>query len=66
MQKIRLFHHFILDLKVDLKILQSDWLRRFWAISQEQEFFQVWGLCKNTAVNIKHLCKPNSEKKIMT
>ena len=24
---------------VDLKILQSDWLRAFWPISQEQGFF---------------------------
>ena len=25
---------------VDLKILQSDWLRAFWPISQEQNFSQ--------------------------
>ena len=26
--------------KVDLKILQFDWLRPSWPLSQEQEFFQ--------------------------
>ena len=26
---------------VDLKILQFDWLRAFWPISQEQDFFQI-------------------------
>ena len=27
---------------VNLKILQSDWLRAFWPVSQETDFFQVW------------------------
>ena len=27
---------------VDLKILQSDWPRAFWLISQKPEFFQIW------------------------
>ena len=27
-----------------LRILQSDWLRTFWPISQEPEFSQIWGL----------------------
>ena len=35
-----------------LKILQSDWLRTFWAISQEQNFSQIWALCRNAANNI--------------
>ena len=26
---------------VDLKILQSDWLRAFWPISHEQDFSQI-------------------------
>ena len=26
---------------VDLKILQSDWLRAFWPISQRQDFSQI-------------------------
>ena len=47
---------------VNLKILQSDWLRAFWLISQEAEFPQVWDLCKNTANIIKFLDRPNSEK----
>ena len=45
-----------------LKILQSDWSRAFWPISQEPEFSQVWDLCKNTANIIKFLYRPNSEK----
>ena len=47
---------------ISLKILQSDWSRAFWPISQEPEFSQVWDLCKNTANIIKCLYKPNSEK----
>ena len=41
---------------VNLKILQSDWLRAFWPISQKPD------LCKNTANIIKFLYRPNSEK----
>ena len=26
---------------LDLKILQPDWLRRFWPIFQEQDFLQI-------------------------
>ena len=48
-----------------LKILQSDWLRAFWPISQVPDFFQEWDLCKNTAININIIERPNSEK-IMT
>ena len=51
MQKIRLFHHFILEI-VDLKILQPDWPRAFWPLSQEPDFSKVRDLCKNTALNI--------------
>ena len=47
---------------VDLKILQSDWLRTFWPISQEPDFSQVWDLCKHTVNNINFLYRPNSEK----
>ena len=47
---------------VNLKILQSDWSRAFWPISQEPEFSQVWNLCKNTANIIKFPYKPSSEK----
>ena len=40
---------------VNLKILQSDWLRAFWPISQETEFSKVWDFCKNTAKIIQFL-----------
>ena len=46
---------------VDLKILQSDWPRAFWPISQEI-YSQVWDLCNNTINNINFFCRPNSEK----
>ena len=39
----------------DLKILQSDWLRAFWPISQEPDLFQVWDLPKNTTNNINFI-----------
>ena len=32
-------------------MLQSDWLRAFWPMSQEPDFSQVWDLCKNTERN---------------
>ena len=47
---------------VNLRILQSDWSRAFWPISQEPQFSQVWDLYKNTANIIKFLYRPNSEK----
>ena len=47
---------------VNIKILQSDWLRASWSISQEPDFSQVWNLCKNTANIIKYLYRPNLEK----
>ena len=31
--------------------MQSDWLRTFWSISQEQRFSQIWDLCRNTVNN---------------
>ena len=31
--------------------MQSDWLKAFWTISQEQDFFQTQDLCSNTANN---------------
>ena len=45
---------------VDLKILESVWLRAFWAISQEQEFSNVWDLCRNAGNNINSHYRPNS------
>ena len=37
---------------VDYKILQSDLLRTFWSIFQEQKSSQIWDLCRNTANNM--------------
>ena len=37
---------------IDLKILQSDWLRPFWSLSQKQDFLKIWDLCKNKPNNI--------------
>ena len=48
---------------VDLKILQSDWLRSFWPISQGQKFSQTWDLCRNAAANdINFHYRTKSEK----
>ena len=44
---------------VDLKILQCNWLKTFWPISQEQEFSQIWDLCRNTT-NINFHYRSNS------
>ena len=39
---------------IDLIILQSDWLRASWPISQEpQEFSQICDLCRNTTNKTK-------------
>ena len=48
---------------VDFKILQSDWPRAFWSISQEPDYPQIWDLCKNTANNVNFHYRPKSEKK---
>ena len=48
--------------RVDLNILQSDWSRAFWPITQETHFSQVRDLCKNIANNTNFLYGPNSEK----
>ena len=45
---------------VDLKIMQSDLLRAFWIISQEQDLFQRMDLCRNTADNINFYYETNS------
>ena len=51
----------------DLKILQSDWLRAFWSISQELDFLHIWNLYRNTGNNINfHYGKKNFQKKIVT
>ena len=43
-------------------MLQSDWLRKFWPISQEPEFSQIWDLCRNIANNINFHYRTNSVK----
>ena len=48
---MRLLHRFALE-KVAWKILHSDWLRAFWPVSQEQDFCQIWDLCRNKAYDI--------------
>ena len=47
---------------VDLKILQSEWLRAFLPKSQEQDLFRIEGLCGNTANSIKFHYRTNSGK----
>ena len=45
-----------------LKILQSDWLRAFWPISQEQDLSQIKDLCMNRANNKNFHYSTNSVK----
>ena len=46
--------------RLGLKILQSDWLRAFWPISQEKDFSQIQDLSSNT-VNTKNIyCRTTS------
>ena len=47
---------------IDCKILQSDWLKTFLPISQEQKFSHIWDLCRNTANNISFPHRLNSVK----
>ena len=47
---------------LDLKIPRSEWLRAFWPISQEQYFFQIEDLYRNTANNINFHYRANSGK----
>ena len=61
MHKKQAFSSFCSRDIVDLKILQSDWPRAFWSISQEIDF-QVWDLRKYTVNNIKFRYRPNSGK----
>ena len=50
------------DCIIDLKILQTDWLRAFWSTSKETDFSKKWDLCMNTANTINFHYKTNSEK----
>ena len=47
---------------LDLKILQSEWLKAFWSISQEQHFSQIEDLYRNTANNINFHYRTHSGK----
>ena len=47
---------------VTLKILQFDWPRAFWSISQEPDFPQIWDLSRNIVNNIKFHLRQNLEK----
>ena len=47
---------------VDFKILQFDWPRAFWYISQEPYFYEMLDLFKNTADNINSRYRANSAK----
>ena len=51
-QKIRLFHRFLLEILSINKILQPDWLRIFWPISQMKKISQIGDLSRNTENNI--------------
>ena len=47
---------------VHLKTIQSDWLRAFWPISQEQDFSQIKDFSRNTANNKHFHCRQSSVK----
>ena len=51
MQKIRLFHHFALEM-FDLEIPKSNWTQAFWVISQELQFPQILDLLKHIAFTV--------------
>lgn len=66
MHKIRLFSSFCPIDIVHLKILQCDWQRVFWLISQKPDFSQIWDLCRNIATNIHFYYRGNSEQSNQT
>ena len=47
---------------LDFKILQSEWLRVFWPLSQERHFSQIEDLYRNTTNNINFHFRVSSEK----
>ena len=47
---------------LDLKILQSEWLRALWPISQEQHFSQIEDLYRSIANSINFHYRTNSGK----
>ena len=56
-------HHAILSFCsrdiFDLKILSSDWPKTFWSLYQDQDFSQIWHLCRNIVNNINFHYRPN-------
>ena len=47
---------------LDLKTLQSEWLRAFWPLSQERHFSQIEDLYRDTTNNINFHFRVSSEK----
>ena len=45
---------------LDFKILQSEWRRTFWPISEEQSFSQIEDLYRNTVNKINFNYRTNS------
>ena len=45
-----------------LRILQFDWLRAFWLITQEPEVIQTWDLCRQKANNMNFHLVTKPEK----
>ena len=41
---------------------QFDWVRKFWLVSQEQKFSQIWDFCRNTENSIIPYYRSNSVK----
>ena len=60
-KKNQLFFHWFVLIKIS-NILQPDWPRPFWTISQEQKFPKIWDLCRNTVNNINFHYRRNSVK----
>ena len=59
-RNIKQFHYFMLDIQLIENVcnLISQELR----LSQEQDFSQIWDLCKNTVNSINFYYRPNREK----
>ena len=47
---------------LNLKILQSEWLRAFWPLFQERDFSQIEDFYRNTTNNINFHFRASSEK----
>ena len=60
-QRYRRYAYFSSIDIVNLKIMQSDWTRGFWLISQKSNFSRIWDLCRILA-NINFHYRPNSDE----